>query len=295
MIKEYFFTGKTIDEAVAKGAKELGLDVDSGINYEVEEFPSSKLLGIIKTDAKIKISIEVPDAKPAKSQKKYSLADEKIAPKGQKKAPPAAKVQKPLPRQDFSLADEKISAKKPSAGTDKPLSAASAPAKSEHKPKRELKPVPPEVLEKGAQTALSFIKEMFAIMDISSDITVDTGDGSISLVLKGDGMGLIIGRRGETLDSLQYLTSLVVNKGKSGYIKVTLDTENYRDKREKTLVKLAASKAEKVLKTHKSITLDAMNPYERRIIHSALQDMENITTASIGAEPNRRVVIKYTR
>ena len=286
MIKEYFFTGKTIDEAVANGAKELGLDVDAGINYEVEEFPSSKLLGLIKTEAKVKILVEAPDPKP---EKKFTLADEKIAPKGQKKEEKPAKVSKPLPKQNFTLADEKISQKKPAA---KPEKVKEDPAP---KPKRESKPVSPEALEKGAEVAVKFVKEVFAVMGIEANVTSDTQDNAVNLLLEGEGMGLVIGRRGETLDSLQYLTSLVVNKGKGGYIKVTLDTENYRSKREKILIDLAHNKAQRVLKSHKSITLDAMNPYERRIIHSALQNTENITTSSIGAEPNRRVVIKYVR
>ena len=286
MIKEYFFTGKTIDEAVANGAKELGLDVDAGINYEVEEFPSSKLLGLIKTEAKVKILVEAPDPKP---EKKFTLADEKIAPKGQKKEEKPAKVSKPLPKQNFTLADEKISEKKVAP---KPEKVKETPAP---KPKRESKPVSPEVLEKGAEVAVKFVKEVFDVMGVEANITSDTENNSVNLLLEGEGMGLVIGRRGETLDSLQYLTSLVVNKGKSGYIKVTLDTENYRSKREKTLIDLAHNKAQRVLKTHKSITLDAMNPYERRIIHSALQDTANITTASVGAEPNRRVVIRYER
>ncbi|MBQ3592850.1 MAG: protein jag [Clostridia bacterium] len=286
MIKEYFFTGKTIDEAVANGAKELGLDVDAGINYEVEEFPSSKLLGLIKTEAKVKILVEAPDPKP---EKKFTLADEKIAPKGQKKEEKPAKVSKPLPKQNFTLADEKISEKKVAA---KPEKVKEEPAP---KPKRESKPVSPEALEKGAEVAVKFVKEVFDVMGVEANITSDTENNSVNLLLEGEGMGLVIGRRGETLDSLQYLTSLVVNKGKGGYIKVTLDTENYRSKREKTLIDLAHNKAQRVLKTHKSITLDAMNPYERRIIHSALQDTANITTSSIGAEPNRRVVIRYER
>ena len=285
MIKEYIFTGKTIDEAVANGAKELGLDVDSGINYEIEEFPTSKLLGLIKTEAKIKILMEVAD----KSEKKFTLADEKIAPKGQKKEEKPKKEAKPLPKQNFTLADEKISEKKVAP---KPEKVKEEPVA---KPKRELKPVAPEVLEKSAEVAVNFVKEVFSVMGIEANITSDTENNSVNLLLEGEGMGLVIGRRGETLDSLQYLTSLVVNKGKSGYIKVTLDTENYRSKREKILIDLAHSKAQRVLKSHKSITLDAMNPYERRIIHSALQDTANITTSSIGAEPNRKVVIKYER
>lgn len=287
MIKEFFFTGKTIDDAVEAGARELGLDFDE-VDYEVVDFPASKLLGIIKTEAKIKVSIEVPDEKPAKSEKKFTLEDEKIAPKGQKKKPESVKEQKPLPKRDFTLADEKISVKKQEPKA--PVKEAPKP-----KPKKEAKPVPQEELDKAAVVASAFIEEVFSTMGITAEIETSTDNNAVTLVLKGDGMGLIIGRRGETLDSLQYLTSLVVNKGKSGYIKVSLDTENYRDKREKILVALAHSKAEKVLKTHKSITLNAMNPYERRIIHSALQDTEHVTTSSIGTEPNRRVVIKYTK
>jgi spoIIIJ-associated protein len=120
---------------------------------------------------------------------------------------------------------------------------------------------------------------------------VNEDDESISIKVFGGDIGIIIGRRGETLDALQYLTSLVVNKGSDSYKRVVIDIENYRQKREETLVKLAARLAEKVIKYKKPVTLEPMNPYERRIIHSSLQNNKYVETYSTGEEPNRKVVI----
>ncbi|MGI6114388.1 MAG: RNA-binding cell elongation regulator Jag/EloR [Mahellales bacterium] len=139
--------------------------------------------------------------------------------------------------------------------------------------------------------AREFISTVFDKMGIHAQIEVKEEDDSIKIDLKGENMGLLIGHRGETLDSLQYLTSLVVNKGKENYKKVMLDTENYRQKREKTLEKLAKRLAHKVRKTGKRVVLEPMNPYERRILHSTLQDHPHVKTYSEGEEPFRKVII----
>jgi spoIIIJ-associated protein len=128
-------------------------------------------------------------------------------------------------------------------------------------------------------------------MNLSVKMQFKEKNNSLNILLEGDTMGILIGRRGETLDSLQYLTRLVVNKGDKEYIRVFIDTENYRKKREETLVRLAKKLADRVLKYRRSITLEPMNPYERRIIHSTLQHNSMITTYSVGEEPNRKVVI----
>lgn len=136
-----------------------------------------------------------------------------------------------------------------------------------------------------------FLKDIFKEMDLNIDIDVKESQKSIEINLIGDSMGVLIGRRGETLDALQYLASIVANRGNETYKRVIIDTENYRKKREETLEKLAHKVADRVVKFKKSVTLEPMNPYERRIIHSALQQNKNIETYSVGEEPNRKVVI----
>lgn len=143
----------------------------------------------------------------------------------------------------------------------------------------------------AANKANRFLSDVFAKMNIKVAIRAEQNGKEMNVVLTGDDMGMVIGRRGETLDALQYLTSLVVNRAEEEYVKVTLDTENYRKKREETLERLARKLAGKVQKYKKSISLEPMNPYERRVIHSALQSYEDITTFSTGVEPNRKVVI----
>lgn len=141
-------------------------------------------------------------------------------------------------------------------------------------------------------TARGFAAGVLQRMGLPAEITVaETDKNSVRLQLHGDNMGIVIGRRGETLDALQYITSLVANKGSEEYFRVTLDTENYRQKREDSLRNLAKKLAARVLKYKKSLTLEPMNPYERRIIHASLQDFKGVSTSSVGVEPNRRVVI----
>ncbi len=139
--------------------------------------------------------------------------------------------------------------------------------------------------------AKNFLLDVFAKMNVEADILVEEDDDSIMIKIQGDDIGILIGRRGETLDSLQYLTSLVINKGREEYKRVVVDIENYRQKREETLIKLANRLADRVEKFKKNITLEPMNPYERRVIHSTLQNHKYIETYSVGEEPNRKVVI----
>jgi spoIIIJ-associated protein len=144
------------------------------------------------------------------------------------------------------------------------------------------------------QVIRNFLSPILAAMGVEDEIEVTQEENnSLSVRLPAENSGIIIGRRGETLDALQYLLGLAVNKQSDQYIRVTLDVGNYREKREETLVKLANRLADKVFKTKKSMSLEPMNPYERRIIHAALQDFGSVETYSIGDEPNRKVVIKY--
>ncbi len=145
--------------------------------------------------------------------------------------------------------------------------------------------------------ASSFLQKVFAAMNITADIEVifDEENETVEINLVGDDMGILIGKRGQTLDSLQYLVSLVVNKGSDKYLKVKLDTENYRERRKETLENLAKNIAFRVRKTQKPVTLEPMNPYERRIIHSALQNDKYCETHSEGEEPNRKVIVSLKK
>lgn len=147
------------------------------------------------------------------------------------------------------------------------------------------------LLESSGDKARDFILGVLEKMNIIADVEMVEDEDSLQLKIVGKDVGIIIGRRGETLDSLQYLTSLVVNKGEEGYKRVVIDIENYRQKREETLIKLADRLAEKVIRYKKPVTLEPMNPYERRIIHSSLQNNRYVETYSTGEEPNRKVVI----
>ena len=148
-----------------------------------------------------------------------------------------------------------------------------------------------ESLGDPADDAKKFLSDIFNAMDLDVAIDAKMEEQSVSIDLSGENMGIVIGKRGDTLDSLQYLTSLVVNQRSDDYIKVSIDTENYREKRAEALLALSTRLADKVTKTGKKFTLEPMNPYERRIIHSNLQDSETVTTYSVGSEPYRKVVI----
>ncbi|TYQ14749.1 UNVERIFIED_CONTAM: spoIIIJ-associated protein [Acetivibrio alkalicellulosi] len=147
------------------------------------------------------------------------------------------------------------------------------------------------IKESMAEKAKEFLLEVFDKMNVNVDVLTEESEDSILLKVVGKDIGIVIGRRGETLDSLQYLTSLVVNKGKENYKRVSIDIENYRQKREETLIKLANRLADRVIKFRKNITLEPMNPYERRVIHSTLQNHKYVETHSLGEEPNRKVII----
>lgn len=143
--------------------------------------------------------------------------------------------------------------------------------------------------------AIEFLSQLFDVWGLNVKINTELDGDVLKVELEGDDMGIVIGKRGETLDALQHLTSLNVNTGDGDFIKVSLDTEGYREKRIKTLENLAAKLASKVAKTRHNVTLEPMNSYERRIIHASLQDNEFVTTYSVGQSPNRKVVIAYNR
>ena len=261
MIKEYIGEGTDLLEATA-AAKEgliatLGLKDDDNINIEIISEYKKKTLGLFGGSmAKVRAFIELPDPKPAK----------KPAKKTEKKAPQKADE----PKKAEKKADEPKKAEEP-----------------------ELNLIPEENLEKGssAAKAAAYIKSVMLGLGCENVIvSAASVDNSIYLQLDGDKLGVVIGRRGETLDALQYLTSLAANTG-NGYQKVTLNIGNYREKREQTLTSLAKKVSAQVLSSGRSRALEPMNPYERRIIHTAVQEIEGVESSSIGEGASRRVVI----
>jgi len=152
-----------------------------------------------------------------------------------------------------------------------------------------------EAKEERTERAEDFLKGLFDRMGVDAGVDTKEGEGTISAVLTGKDIGALIGHRGETLDAIQHLTNYVVNRGSADRVRISLDAENYRQRRNETLESLAARTAGKVVKYRRNMTLDPMNAYERHVIHSALQNYDNITTYSVGSEPNRRIVVAYGR
>ena len=310
-------TAKTVEEAITAGLAELGASIGD-VDIVVLEEGSKGLFGLFGSrNARVKLIMkeEESDLFADMMQDKPAKAEKPAAPKAEKAEKPAApkaekveKTEKPAaPKAEKKPAAPK-SEKKPAAPK-----AEKKPAPKAEKPevKEEKKPLPPKapvkplekpvvtmipndevVADSAAGKAQAFLKELTGLMGVEVDVAVgNDAEGNVFVSMTGDTLGILIGRRGETLDALQYLTSLKINRGQEGYTRVTLDTENYRAKREDTLMRLANRMANRAVKTGRKVSLEPMNPYERRIIHSALQANEAVDTHSEGDEPNRHVVI----
>ena len=262
---------KTVGDAITKAAIELGTASDN-IHYEVIEKGSSGLFGFIGAKDAV-ISARVMEPEEIEKAKNDAL---KASVKKEEKA--AVKEEKKQAVKEPVITEKKA---------DKKAETKTAPAK-EPAAKGVLDPV---------GSAEKFLKDTFAAMgmEVQIDASYDEGEKELSVNMTGDDMGILIGKRGQTLDSLQYLVSLVVNKESEGYVRVKLDTENYRERRKETLETLAKNIAYKVKRTKRSVSLEPMNPYERRIIHSALQSDRYVVTRSEGEEPFRHVVISLKR
>ena len=238
MEKSIITTGKTIDAAVETALAQLGLTRDD-VTYQVITLPKSGFLGIGSVPAKVQVTYEAPDLKPAVK------ADA---------APRAPKV--PAAERTYAPAE---------------------PGSNEEKIEQFIKGLLENMGSKAVPHAWS------------------DGEGSYRVDLTGEGLGFLIGRRGETLDAIQHLANYAVNRSVDGHVRINVDAESYREKREDSLRRYARKKAQQVLKNRRRTTLEPMNAYERHVIHASLQDMDNITTHSTGTEPNRRVVIEYVR
>lgn len=293
-------TAKTVDEAITKACLELGTSSDN-LEIQVVTEGSAGFLGIFGSkSAVIKVRKKTVEEefdilkelkKEEKKEKKEIKKEFKKEVKEEKKAEP----KKEAPKKE---APKKENAK-PQVKED---SAKQTPAKEEPKKetkREEKKPVvrTDEQVAAMKEEALKFLHGVFKAMELPVEINVnyDKENDCMDIDFAGEDMGILIGKRGQTLDSLQYLTSLVVNKEQNDYVRVKLDTENYRSRRKDTLENLARNIAYKVRKTRKPVVLEPMNPYERRIIHSALQGNKYVETYSEGNEPYRHVVVVYKK
>ncbi len=297
MEKTIVTTGKTIDLAIEAALTQLGLDRDS-VSVTVLQQAKAGFLGFGAQPAKVQVSYEAPDPVPEAPKVALSSAS-------RSKPKAAAPVKKP--EQPKEAPKPEPVAKEPKA--DKPKQEPKAEKKSEapKPPKTPKEPKPAKVkaepkvyapAESGSteEKIELFLKGLLEHMDSKAVPHCWKVEGNTYKVdLVGDDLGYLIGRRGDTLDAIQHLANYTINRDLDGHIRINVDAECYREKREESLRRYARKKAQQVLKARRRTTLEPMNAYERHVIHAALQDMENITTHSTGVEPNRRVIIEYVR
>ena len=260
MIKEAIATGSTVEEAKESAAKELeALGFTDDIQFEIIDLPKAKTFGLFGgCPAKVKAFVEIEE-KPIEKVEKYQRFDRDKKP------------QRPV-------RPEKAKTERREEPDEAPL-------------QTELKPFTDETKKAVADKGVAYITKLLDCMDVSATVKSGETESGATIMLEGDNLGVIVGRRGETLDALQYLTVLAANHGVDGYYRITLNTGNYREKREKTLQALARRMANQSLRTHRNMTLEPMNPFERRIVHTAVQDIDGVTSWSVGEEPFRKVVI----
>ena len=289
MIRKQEATGKTVDEARAKACALLGVQADDlNVSYEVLEMPQKTgFLGLKTTPAKVCVSVEEPDAPAAPAAAPAPAAE---AAPVQETAPevPAAPVEEPAAPVEAPAAEvEQPAAEQPAAEQAAPAAAAAADEETEV----------PIVIEENAKVkaAVEYLQEVIAKMGVENVTFSAVQKGEATIIrLDGEHLGALIGRRGETMESLSYLASLVANRLEGDYIKLGLDVAGDRDKRESDLTALAQRIGAKVRKTGRSFAMEPMNPYERRIIHSAISKMEGVRSESKGEGRDRRVVIYST-
>lgn len=302
-------SAKTMEEAVTQGLEKLGVSF-ADVKIDILDEGSKGFLGFlggkpvvvrltVREDAEENVdvlssvgledAVKAPEKKPARKRAEKQPKADKPADKEAKpaKAEKAAKAEKPAKAEKSAKSEKPAKAAKPE---EKPAPKAEA-SEAEPQAERPTESVPcdPETPEGRAQ---SFLLDVTRLMGVNVTVNARRDEeGNVRVDMFGDTLGILIGRRGETLDALQYLTSLYVNRGQENYTRVTLDTENYRAKREEALRRLANRMANRAVKTGRKVVLEPMNPYERRILHSALQQNDAVTTHSEGEEPNRHVVI----
>ena len=305
MEKSIVTTGKTIDLAVAAALKELNLDRDS-VSVEVLENAKSGFLGIGSSPAKVKVTYEAPDPVPeapltalssasrSKPKERSEPASTIISRPGKKIEPEQEKQprreKKPEQRREQRPAkSEKKPERKPERREPKPQTAPVVPAPAQ----REYAPAPEGSLEQRVEIFLTGLLQHMGSTAVPHAYMLDEETCRADLV--GEDVGMLIGRRGDTLDAIQYLTSYAINHDADKRVRISVDAGAYRQKREEALRQLARKMAGKAVKYHRNFTLEPMNAYERHVIHAALQDYPEVTTFSTGTEPHRRIVVAYAK
>ena len=285
MEKTMIATGKTIDLAIEEALTQLGLTRDD-VSVQVLATPKAGFLGLGGTPAKVEVTYEAPDPKPISALGSASRSK-----------PKAKKVEAPK-------VEEAPKAEAPKAAPAPKKEEKPAAPKAEKKPaepKVEKAPAEPKVYAPAEAGSVEEKIEVFLkglLEHMGSDAVPHCWkeeNNTYNVDLVGADLGYLIGRRGDTLDALQHLANYSINRNVEGHIRINVDAEEYRAKREDSLCRYARKKAQQVLKAHRRTTLEPMNAYERHVIHATLQDMDRITTYSVGTEPNRRVVIEYVR
>ena len=294
MEKTLIATGKSIDLAIEAALQQLGLDRDS-VSVMVLQKEKSGFLGFGAQPAKVQVTYEVPDPVVVPEKPKSALGSASRSNKSKvnnpapapKKEEPKAQPKKEEPKKPEQKKEQKKSEPKQSR-PERKSEAPKAPAAA--------KTYTPAAEGSVEQKIEVFVKGLLEHMDSQAvPHATKVDDNTYHVELVGEDLGYLIGRRGDTLDAIQHLCNYSVGRNVEGHIRINVDAEDYRAKREDSLRKYARKKAQQVLKARRRTTLEPMNAYERHVIHAALQEMENITTHSTGTEPNRRVVIEYVR
>ena len=290
-------SAKTVNDAITEASIQLGVPSDK-LEYEVIEKGSPGFLGIGMKQAVIEARRK-PEPEPEPEPDLEPIVDFSLTKEEKKEVKPEPKKEKgSYKKKDKSFKKEEKPAKKEPKEVKETREVKEEVKDPEKKvPERQIREeVLAEVKEETIAAVEKFLRETFSAMNLEVQISskIDE-DGALSVNMEGEHMGILIGKRGQTLDALQYLANRVANKHQDGYVRVKLDTENYRERREETLKHLAKNMAHKVKRTRRPASLEPMNPYERRIIHSALQSDPYVTTHSEGDEPYRKVVVTLKR
>lgn len=281
MIKFIDMTGKTEDEAIRRALEQLGLERDD-VSVEILERAKSGFLGIGGSPATVRVSYD--DGQPEPKPEPVKPEPKSAAPKAEKKPVYCAEVlQKEVRAREKQEREAKRGERR-------------AEPKAEKAP-REPAVLGEEVRDEKSEQIRTFLSGLLEHMDAKAEVKVyEVEKNRYKVILEGEKLGALIGRRGETLDAIQQLTNYSINRGgESKRARVQIDAENYREKREESLERLAQKVAGKVVKYRRNVTLEPMNAYERHVIHAALQDYPDVTTYSTGTEPNRRIVVAYSR
>ncbi len=290
MEKSIITTGKTIDLAIEAALTQLGLERDD-VSVQVLAQAKSGFLGFGATPVKVQVTYEAPDPAPEAPKVALSSASRSkpkaAAPVKKPEAPKAPAAAKAEPKAEAPKVEKKPEAPK-APKAEKKVETPKAP-----KEPKVYAPAEPGSVEEKIEQFLKGLLEHMGSTAVPHAVKADENTYKVELV--GEDLGYLIGRRGDTLDAIQHLSNYAAKKFAEGHIRINVDAEEYREKREDSLRRYARKKAQQVLKARRRTTLEPMNAYERHVIHATLQEMENITTYSTGTEPNRRVVIEYVR